>query len=67
MSSDIGVSTLSFDKTMSYQTPQEPQESSIYFALFVLVALALLAVWPNVLRYGLHRLGENVKQQQLLK
>ena len=52
---------------MSFHEPQEPQESSIYFALFVLVALAMLCVWPNIMRYGLHRLGENVKQQQLLK
>jgi ABC-type uncharacterized transport system permease subunit len=51
----------------SFQHPQEPQESSIYFALFVLVALAFLCCWPNLMRMGLNRLGENVKQQQLLK
>ena len=52
---------------MSYENPQEPQESSIYFALMVLVSLALLCVWPNILRYGLHGLENHVKQQQLLK
>ncbi len=52
---------------MSFHEPQEPQESSIYFALFVLVALALLTVWPNVLRYGLSRMENHVKQQQLQK
>jgi hypothetical protein len=52
---------------MSFNTPQEPQESSIYFALMVLVALAFLCCWPNLMRMGLARLGENVKQQQLLK
>ena len=52
---------------MSFQTPQEPQESSIYFALMVLVVLAMLTVWPNILRYGLSRMENHVKQQQLLK
>jgi len=36
-----------------FDQPQEPQQHDIIVALLVLLALVLLACWPNVLRAGL--------------
>lgn len=52
---------------MNFNTPQEPQEPSIYFALAVLLALVLLCLWPNLLRGGLKILEVRAKSQQQYK
>jgi len=39
-----------------YQYPKEPQQHDIIVALLVLLALVLLACWPQAMRWLLERL-----------